>query len=350
MHILQLPLEILYQIVEKLDHEELWRLHNCSVALQAVSAPYLFRTVEIRFNRDLPEFVNSRPISPRLREALSRWSFHVQDMLSSGCGKSPTTTSAYCLPVVTGHSRALESMRLRHLSLGDSPLEALSLSRACLEVLERGDSLSWYFGAPFRVNIIQKAVNALFENPHPQLCGTAAGPGRALEWDGIVREFDPRRFEYHGGAVYRGHLRGQLVQLSENDWNMMQSGVPQMLLSHWPPMRHIHAELETLAYSITELRKWNQEALEAIEQNKLLLHTLARRIGWLHDHSQQSSSSAQVRPASPDAESHIAPLATNKSATVPADMYVTERAGEVSLEASAPYYDAIGSNGSAVMT
>ncbi|KAF4219060.1 hypothetical protein CNMCM5878_003915 [Aspergillus fumigatiaffinis] len=260
------------------------------------------------------------------------------------------STSSGLITNSAGHSRALETMRLRHLSLGDSPLEALSLSRACLEVLERGDSLSWYFGAPFRVNIIQKAVSALFENPHPQLCGTAAGPGRALEWDGIVREFDPRRFEYHGGAVYRGHLRGQLVQLSENDWNMMQSGVPQMLLSHWPPMRHIHAELETLAYSITELRKWNQEALEAIEQNKLLLHTLARRIGWLHDHSQQSSSSAQVRPASPDAESHIAPLATNKSATVPADMDVTERAGEVSLEASAPYYDAIGSNGSAVTT
>jgi hypothetical protein len=172
------------------------------------------------------------------------------------------STSSGLITNSAGHSRALESMRLRHLSLGDSPLEALSLSRACLEVLERGDSLSWYFGAPFRVNIIQKAVSALFENPHPQLCGTAAGPGHGLEWDDIVREFDPRRFEYHGGAVYRGHLRGQLVQLSENDWNMMHSGVPQMLLSHWPPMRHIHAELETLAYSITELRKWNREALE----------------------------------------------------------------------------------------
>ncbi|OXN23054.1 hypothetical protein CDV57_08206 [Aspergillus fumigatus] len=127
MHILQLPLEILYQIVEKLDHEELWSLHSCSVALQAVSAPYLFRTVEIRFNRDLPEFVNSRPISPRLRKALTRWSFHVKileiwadedpiepqffrllacfqnlrtDMLSSGCDKPATTTGTYCLPVV----------------------------------------------------------------------------------------------------------------------------------------------------------------------------------------------------------------------------------------------------------
>ncbi|KAH1606387.1 hypothetical protein KXX31_008460 [Aspergillus fumigatus] len=162
-----------------------------------------------------------------------------------------------------GHSRTLESMRLRHLSLDDSPVEALTLSRACLEVLERGDSLSWYLGAPFRVNIIQKAVSALFENPRPQLCGTeAAGPGHAQEWDDIVREFDPRRFEYHGGAVYRGHFRGQLVQLSENDWNMMQSGVPRMLVSSWPPMRHIHAELETLAYSITELSKWNRQALE----------------------------------------------------------------------------------------
>jgi hypothetical protein len=164
-----------------------------------------------------------------------------------------------------GHSRTLERMRLRHLTLDDSPLEALTLSRACLEVLERGDSLSWYIGAPFRANIIQKAVSALFENPHPQLCGTeAAGPGHAQEWDDIVREFNPRLFEYHGGAVYRGHLRGQLVQLSENDWNMMQSGVPRMLLSPWPPMRHIHAELETLAYSITELSKWNQQALEGV--------------------------------------------------------------------------------------
>ncbi|KAH1550082.1 hypothetical protein KXX17_009599, partial [Aspergillus fumigatus] len=193
-----------------------------------------------------------------------------------------------------GHSRTLESMRLRHLSLDDSPVEALTLSRACLEVLERGDSLSWYLGAPFRVNIIQKAVSALFENPRPQLCGTeAAGPGHAQEWDDIVREFDPRRFEYHGGAVYRGHFRGQLVQLSENDWNMMQSGVPRMLVSSWPPMRHIHAELETLAYSITELSKWNRQALEAVKQNKFLLHTLASRIGWLHGHSRQSSSSAQ---------------------------------------------------------
>jgi hypothetical protein len=164
-----------------------------------------------------------------------------------------------------GNSRTLERMRLRHLTLDDSPLEALTLSRACLEVLERGDSLSWYLGAPFRANIIQKAVSALFENPHPQLCGTeAAGPGHAQEWDHIVREFNPRLFEYHGDAVYRGHLRGQLVQLSENDWNMMQSGVPRMLLSPWPPMRHIHAELETLAYSITELSKWNRQASKGV--------------------------------------------------------------------------------------
>ncbi|KAH3055043.1 hypothetical protein KXW16_008458 [Aspergillus fumigatus] len=214
-----------------------------------------------------------------------------------------------------GHSRTLESMRLRHLSLDDSPVEALTLSRACLEVLERGDSLSWYLGAPFRVNIIQKAVSALFENPRPQLCGTeAAGPGHAQEWDDIVREFDPRRFEYHGGAVYRGHFRGQLVQLSENDWNMMQSGVPRMLVSSWPPMRHIHAELETLAYSITELSKWNRQALEAVKQNKFLLHTLASRIGWLHGHSRQSS------------------------ATASADMDATERSGEVSVETSASSY------------
>ncbi|KAH2286129.1 hypothetical protein KXW82_004090 [Aspergillus fumigatus] len=237
-----------------------------------------------------------------------------------------------------GHSRTLESMRLRHLSLDDSPVEALTLSRACLEVLERGDSLSWYLGAPFRVNIIQKAVSALFENPRPQLCGTeAAGPGHAQEWDDIVREFDPRRFEYHGGAVYRGHFRGQLVQLSENDWNMMQSGVPRMLVSSWPPMRHIHAELETLAYSITELSKWNRQALEAVKQNKFLLHTLASRIGWLHGHSRQSSSSAQVPPDCPDAEPHIPPSATNRSATASADTDATERSGDVSVETSASY-------------
>ncbi|KAH3098187.1 hypothetical protein KXW41_007372 [Aspergillus fumigatus] len=237
-----------------------------------------------------------------------------------------------------GHSRTLESMRLRHLSLDDSPVEALTLSRACLEVLERGDSLSWYLGAPFRVNIIQKAVSALFENPRPQLCGTeAAGPGHAQEWDDIVREFDPRRFEYHGGAVYRGHFRGQLVQLSENDWNMMQSGVPRMLVSSWPPMRHILAELETLAYSITELSKWNRQALEAVKQNKFLLHTLASRIGWLHGHSRQSFSSAQVPPDCPDAEPHIPPSATNRSATASADMDATERSGEVSVETSASY-------------
>ncbi|KAF4242700.1 hypothetical protein CNMCM8980_000322 [Aspergillus fumigatiaffinis] len=235
-----------------------------------------------------------------------------------------------------GHSHTLESMRLRHLSLDDSPVEALTLSRACLEVLERGDSLSWHLGAPFRVNIIQKAVSALFENPRPQLCGTeAAGPDHAQEWDDIVREFDPRWFEYHGGAVYRGHFRGQLVQLSENDWSMMQSGVPRMLVSPWPPIRPLHAELETIAYSITQLSKWNRQALEAIKENKLLLHTLARRIGWLHDHSGQSSSSAQVQLDPPDAELHIPPLATNRSATVSADMDVTERAGEVIVDASA---------------
>lgn len=81
-----------------------------------------------------------------------------------------------------GHSRTLESMRLRHLSLNNSPIEALTLSRACLEVLERGHSLLWYLGAPFRVNIIQEVVSALFENPRPQLCGTeAAGPGHTQE-------------------------------------------------------------------------------------------------------------------------------------------------------------------------
>lgn len=149
------------------------------------------------------------------------------------------STSSGLIANSAGHSRTLKSMRLRHLSLDDSPLEALSLSRSCLELLERGDSLSWYLGAPFRVNIIQKAVSALFESPHPQLCGTEApGPGHPQEWDDILREFDPRRFEYHGGAVYRGHVRGHLVQLSENDWNMMQSGVPRMLVGPWPPMRH----------------------------------------------------------------------------------------------------------------
>lgn len=162
-----------------------------------------------------------------------------------------------------GRSCTLDSVRLRHLSLDDSPLEALTLSRACLEVLERGDSLAWYLGAPFRVDTVRKAVSALFDNPHPHLCGTEiAGTGHAQEWDDIVREFDPQRFERHAGAVYQGHFRGQLVQLSEKDWNMIQSGIPRMLVSPWPPMRHIHAELETVAYAITELTKWNRQALE----------------------------------------------------------------------------------------
>lgn len=75
----------------------------------------------------------------------------------------------------------------------------------------------------------------------------------------------------------------------------------------------------------------------AIKQNNLLLHTLARRIGWLHDQSRQISSSAQVQPALSGAESHIPPLATNQSATISAGMDVTERADEVSVEASARY-------------
>lgn len=64
---------------------------------------------------------------------------------------------------------------------------------------------------------------------------------------------------------------------------------------------------------------------------------MASRIGWLHGHSRQSSSSAQVPPDCPDAEPHIPPSATNRSATASADTDATERSGDVSVETSASY-------------
>ncbi|KAL2801881.1 hypothetical protein BJX63DRAFT_416307 [Aspergillus granulosus] len=83
IYILSLPVEIIILIIEDLPKADLWNLYNGCQTLRAYSAPYLFRTVRIRFSGAIPVLLNSRQFpfpQNRLLRILAKWAVHVREM------------------------------------------------------------------------------------------------------------------------------------------------------------------------------------------------------------------------------------------------------------------------------
>ncbi|THC87124.1 hypothetical protein EYZ11_013430 [Aspergillus tanneri] len=81
MPLLAFPVEILGLVLENLNICDLWNVYDSCEALRLSSARYLFRALEIRFDRAYPAVLNSRPfpLSPnRLLKMVTQWSLYVR--------------------------------------------------------------------------------------------------------------------------------------------------------------------------------------------------------------------------------------------------------------------------------
>lgn len=154
-----------------------------------------------------------------------------------------------------------KNVRLRHLEVSEPPLSSLELSATYLVVLGRGESLARYLGVPLLSDFVEEKFNKLFSTCSPPLAETDNAQGsNILSWVDVIREFDYERVEYTDDGTYRFPIQGLLVQISETDYAMIQSGILQKLLNPWPDPRDVQEELETVELAIAEVSEWNQYA------------------------------------------------------------------------------------------
>lgn len=156
-----------------------------------------------------------------------------------------------------------ENVHLRHLEVSEPPLSSLELSATYLVVLGRGESLARYLGAPLLSDFVEEKFNKVFSTCSPPLAETDKAQGsKMLSWVDVIHEFNHDQVEYTDDGTYRFPIQGLLVQISETDYAIIQSGILQKLLSPWPDPRDVQEELETVELAVAKVSGWNQYALQ----------------------------------------------------------------------------------------
>ncbi|OJJ83547.1 uncharacterized protein ASPGLDRAFT_58638 [Aspergillus glaucus CBS 516.65] len=156
-----------------------------------------------------------------------------------------------------------KNVHLRHLEVSEPPLSRLELWATYLVVLGRGESLARYLGVPLLSDFVEEKFNKLFSTCSPPLAETDNAQGsNMLSWVDVIREFESDQVEYTDDGTCRFPIQGLLVQISETDYTIMQSGILQKLLNLWPDPRDVQEELETVELAIAEVSEWNQYALQ----------------------------------------------------------------------------------------
>lgn len=180
-----------------------------------------------------------------------------------------------------------KNVHLRHLGVSEPPLSSLELPVIYLVVLGRGESLARYLGVSLLNDFVEEKFNKLFSTCSPPLAETDNAQGSdILSWVDVIRKFNYDQAEYTDDGTYRFPVQGLLVQISEADYAIIQSGILHKLHNPWPDSRDAQEELETVELAIAEVSEWNQYALRGgivtVPSSKVQFRLVAN---ILHSHS-----------------------------------------------------------------
>ncbi|RHZ44484.1 uncharacterized protein CDV56_103195 [Aspergillus thermomutatus] len=178
------------------------------------------------------------------------------------------------------------------------------------DVLEQGESIANYLGAPMVSRIMEERIGRLFSQHQPSVGERGnGGHDMMLTWTEIILEFKNGQLENDDNGMSSIQVRGVTVQLSEADLTMLRSGIPQVLMDPLDA-KDRWTEQTAVESSITNISEWNQCAMQAnekftvIEQNDKLLQALRNRLAMLLNY------------ASTDTQSHSGTLNTPSTGNI----------------------------------
>ncbi|KAF7591011.1 hypothetical protein BBP40_002153 [Aspergillus hancockii] len=167
--------------------------------------------------------------------------------------------------------------------------KALNSSFELLEkyqsVLDQKESFTRYLNVPLLSDVLDEYFSQAFSSRKPplvQMANTCSG-GVTLSWVDVIRDFRPEQLIRNpDGSVY-SYARGLLIQLTDEDCDLIKSGMYQKISGPWPHTRDIEAELDTAVSIWMELSEWGKYAAQVTEKAAHLLKAVANRIDILRN-------------------------------------------------------------------
>jgi hypothetical protein len=154
-------------------------------------------------------------------------------------------------------SRHFDSSRQRILSV-------LEQSQSYQSYLQGEKSLSQLFHVPLVCDTLAEKVMLLFSELRPRVLEVDhEACDKYIDWVDVVRD---KMYESKRQDDGKYHCRLQncksWIEISEFDYNLLLSGLPQQLVHPFSHTSDVLAEIETMRLAATEIFSWNKMALE----------------------------------------------------------------------------------------
>ncbi|CAI6336415.1 unnamed protein product [Periconia digitata] len=191
----------------------------------------------------------------------------------------------------------------------------LSLLSDYQGVLDRHESMACNLGARPLGPILIKRFERLFDGP-PRVLKSHGKDGTSVSWLDVV-EFarnKPEQFQLgqmsEGVRVCQFYTKQCRVQISEEDFVLISSGIPQKMIPPQPIIEDEEKELGTLDILEKNLGQICQLADQVAARTRQLNHRLKGRKQAILDRRANASPAPPVRPSSP---SNVALMSTSQA-------------------------------------
>jgi hypothetical protein len=156
-------------------------------------------------------------------------------------------------------------IRSRHFgSSRQRLLSVLELSQSYQTFLQGGKSLARLFHVALMSDTLAEKVVRLFSELYPRVLEVDnESCDKYIHWVDIVCD---QMYESKRQDDGKYHCRLQnckaWIEISEFDYNLILSGLPQQFVHPFSHMSDVRAEIETMRLATTEILSWNKIALE----------------------------------------------------------------------------------------
>lgn len=143
-------------------------------------------------------------------------------------------------------------------------LSVLEQSKSFQSYLQGEKSLSQHFHVPLMCDTLAENVMLLFSELRPRVLEVDhEACDKYIDWVDVLHD---KMYESERQDDGKYHCRlqncGSWIEISEFDYNLILSGLPQQLVHPFSHTSDVLAEIETLRLATAEISSWNKIALE----------------------------------------------------------------------------------------
>jgi hypothetical protein len=142
-------------------------------------------------------------------------------------------------------------------------LSTLKLLRSHQIVLQAGVNLASLFGVPLTSDLKAEGLGHLFSEPMPRLLEAEQAEGVSIQWSDVVcsSDYEPKLQE---NGKYRVRIdKGQaLVELSRNDHEFIETGIPWQIIDPQSYPSDVVSEIKTAKSVMAEIAPWKDVAVQ----------------------------------------------------------------------------------------